>query len=138
MHGSYGYRDLSITRLSILRLKHTPQIIRLRQGIYTALNNKTLNSEIETFINLAESKSPSEPLSITRLSILRLKHGYGNRRIKMASGEGLSITRLSILRLKLCSRRFASRELAWGPLNNKTLNSEIETSHLHALHAASL
>ena len=97
--GSFTMRNvyLSITRLSILRLKPGANQTRW-WGFWYALNNKTLNSEIET--------SLIYPFDLSIFD--------------------LSITRLSILRLKL-PLRFAS--IASEPaLNNKTLNSEIETN----------
>ena len=112
------------------------------------LNNKTLNSEIETKRQLTTGTlgcslsitrlsilrlkpSPVRPelvrprlLSITRLSILRLKPWYKNGLTE--AWFLLSITRLSILRLKhIMSFGEGMDETT---LNNKTLNSEIETS----------
>ena len=43
-------KDLSITRLSILRLKHGQE--KTHRPAYATLNNKTLNSEIETCVIL--------------------------------------------------------------------------------------
>ena len=88
---------LSITRLSILRLKRRRRPCSAWREL--ALNNKTLNSEIETKYIPRDLERIGAPfLSITRLSILRLKHRNSDR-----------------------------RRSRYGPLNNKTLNSEIET-----------
>ena len=138
---------LSITRLSILRLKQVrPPAPRWIQRV--PLNNKTLNSEIETSQASCLLPEIQWRLSITRLSILRLKH-----KLSLNLGSELmflSITRLSILRLKLWPRAWRCKsdgDLSitrlsilrlkhWVPspsgwktptLNNKTLNSEIET-----------
>ena len=113
--------DLSITRLSILRLKRDvgapPPLSPDR-----TLNNKTLNSEIET--NRADQcLGEIRWLSITRLSILRLKRLHFTL-IKDLHRD-LSITRLSILRLKPV--KADPSPIRYAPLNNKTLNSEIET-----------
>ena len=68
-------------------------------------------------------------LSITRLSILRLKHESVVYHSAYENALGLSITRLSILRLK--PRLIFPMQISGNirkTLNNKTLNSEIETN----------
>ena len=88
---------LSITRLSILRLKlYGYEVVIKKRG---ALNNKTLNSEIETDGIQGDADGKAETLNNKTLNS-EIETGEGN----------LGITYSQIT------------------LNNKTLNSEIETS----------
>ena len=93
------------------------------------LNNKTLNSEIET--NLLElAHFFDERLSITRLSILRLKHLFLvilpvkirtalNNKTLNSEIETIAIAGIGVV--------------PFQTLNNKTLNSEIETVYCSSL-----
>ena len=113
---------LSITRLSILRLK--PLGASPTDGFRLSLNNKTLNSEIETYSITMTRRCFLSVLSITRLSILRLK-------LRLLDDRG---SHNFSLNNKTLNSEIETRLLRLGPigtagsLNNKTLNSEIETA----------
>ena len=137
---------LSMTRISILRLK--PPIDSAGMLSSRTINDKNLNSEIETeLIGMCKqdideiyqwqesqfwdwnsylktnSQAITRLLSMTRISILRLKHDY--RCTPAWFHRWLSMTRISILRLKLCWLPFGNG--AMRSINDKNLNSEIET-----------
>ena len=88
-----------------------------------ALNNKTLNSEIET---LRRQSRRNRRIYALNNKTLNSEIETGFRFLWRSRSFELSITRLSILRLKLY-HRLAISEIEVIPLNNKTLNSEIET-----------
>ena len=68
-----------MTRISILRLKPITCSVQI-YAFVVAINDKNLNSEIET-VRHAPGYVTGTGLSMTRISILRLKRQYRRHRV---------------------------------------------------------
>ena len=105
----------------------TSDIFKQENETLAALNNKNLNSEIET-PKSSHYQGQGSVLSITRISILRLKPNL----------KGVCVARPSTLNNKNLNSEIETALTETSAydlmrlLNNKNLNSEIETgSHPH-------